>query len=93
MVFEAVTELEKHRREQANIDARIHAIGWSGLFNGFKDKNDLSIDFVELLPFSDEAKSQSGKISDKTKDVILKAIKEKSLPSTTLATLSMLVVT
>jgi len=31
--------------------AKVHAIGWSGLFSGFSGKDDKKVDWTELLPF------------------------------------------
>lgn len=91
MVFECITELEKYRREQANLEARIHAIGWAGLFNGFKGKDESPLDFTDLLPFPDELKQDSRVVSDRTKAIIQKIIKNKELPPQILSTLAMLI--
>lgn len=92
MAFECINHIEKLRQEQANIDGRVHAIGWSGLFNAFSgDKNSAPIKFTELLPFPDQIKEQKrNKVSDKTRIIINEAIKKRELPIQTLTALAML---
>lgn len=69
------------RREELNAQARVHAIGWAGLFNGFKGSNDPPIDFVSLLPFPEDILSQEDSgVSDRTKSIIKDIIKAKKLP-------------
>jgi hypothetical protein len=72
-------ELERDRREQANINAYTHAVGWSGLFNGFGGKDSEKTSPVDLLPFKDEVGKPEQKISDRTRQIILEAIKERSI--------------
>lgn len=72
------------------MEARVHAIGWSGLFNGFKKETDPSIDFVDLLPFADEIKEDSRKISQATEIIISELIKSNNLPAPVLSALSLL---
>ena len=90
MVFDCVSNLEKLRRENANTEARIHAIGWSGLFNAFKGKDDAPMEFIDLLPFVDDIKSDRKRISLATEKVIKKLVKDESLPTQILSILGML---
>lgn len=90
MVFDCVSNLEKLRREKVNTEARVHAIGWSGLFNRFRDKDDAPMEFVDLLPFADDIKSDRKRISLATEKVIKKLVKEESLPTQILSILGML---
>lgn len=77
--------------DKANTEAKVHAIGWAGLFNGFKGKDDPAINFTELLPFPDKVNTISkNKLSEKTKQIIKQAIRKKALPNTTLTSLAML---
>lgn len=90
MVFDCVNNLEKLRREEANTEARVHAIGWSGLFNAFKGKDDPPMEFVDLLPFADDVKSSNRRVSLATEKIIKKLIRDESLPSQILSILGML---
>ena len=90
MVFDCISNLEKLRREKANAEARVHAIGWSGLFNAFKGKDDAPMEFIDLLPFVDDIKSDRKRISLATEKVIKKLVKEESLPTQILSILGML---
>lgn len=90
MVFDCVSNLEKLRREKANTEARVHAIGWSGLFNAFKGKDDAPMEFIDLLPFVDDIKNDRKRISLATEKVIKKLVKEESLPTQILSILGML---
>lgn len=74
-----------------NAEARIHAIGWSGLFNGFKGKDDPSIEFVDLLPFADDVRNGNKRVSDKTEMIIKQIIKKGELPGGMLNILGMLI--
>jgi hypothetical protein len=83
--------MEKLRQQELNMQARVHAIGWAGLFNGFKGKDDPSIKYTDLLPFPDRSKSEgNGVLSPKTKTIIEDAIKKRELPIQTLTSLAML---
>lgn len=83
--------MESIYMEKANAEARIHAIGWAGLFNGFKGKDDPAINFTELLPFPDKANNTNrSKLSEKTKQIIKEAIRKRELPTATLTSLAML---
>lgn len=83
--------MESIYMEKANTEARIHAIGWAGLFNGFKGKDDPSISFTELLPYPDKVNTTSkNRLSEKTKQIIKHAIHKRLLPTTTLTSLAML---
>lgn len=73
-----------------NAEARIHAIGWSGLFNGFKGKDDPAIEFIDLLPFADDVRNSNKRVSLTTEKTIKKLIKEESLPTQMLSILGML---
>ena len=75
---------------QLNIESRVHAIGCAGLFNGFKGKEDPSIDYTELLPFPNQAHNPRCKLSDVTKAIINDAIKRKELPMIALTNLALL---
>ncbi len=47
----------------------VHAIGWTGLFNGFRDsKKDKKIDWQEFLPYpqEDDASTTNRRISKST---------------------------
>lgn len=90
MVFDCVNNLEKLRREKANTEARVHAIGWSGLFNAFKGKDDAPMEFIDLLPFVDDIRSDRKRISLATEKVIKKLVKNESLPTQILSILGML---
>jgi hypothetical protein len=90
VVFDCISNLEKLRREKANAEARVHAIGWSGLFNAFKGKDDAPMEFIDLLPFVDDIKSDRKRISLATEKVIKKLVKEESLPTQILSILGML---
>jgi hypothetical protein len=90
VVFECITEMESLRMAQSNIDSRVHAIGWAGLFNGFKGKEDPSIDYTELLPFPNQAHNPKCKLSDVTKAIINEAIRKKDLPLISLTSLALL---
>lgn len=91
IVFQCITEMESIYMEKANTEARIHAIGWAGLFNGFKGKDDPAINFAELLPYPDKVNTTSrSKLSEKTKQIIKEAIRKRELPTATLTSLAML---
>jgi len=90
VVFDCVNNLEKLRREKANTEARVHAIGWSGLFNAFKGKDDAPMEFIDLLPFVDDIRSDRKRISLATEKVIKKLVKNESLPTQILSILGML---
>ena len=90
MVFECIEALERYRREQANVEGRVHAIGWTGLFNGFKKETDPNMDFVDLLPFPDDIKDNSRKISPATESIIKDIIKNNRLPPAILSALNLL---
>lgn len=77
--MECLQELERDRREQANINSYTHAVGWSGLFNGFGGKDSEKTSPVDLLPFKDEVGKPEQKISDRTRSIILESLKEKAV--------------
>lgn len=83
--------MESIYMDKANADARIHAIGWAGLFNGFKGKEDPPINFAELLPYPEKVNTTSkSRLSEKTKQIIKEAIRKRELPTATLTSLAML---
>lgn len=90
MVFECIEALEQNRREQANIEGRVHAIGWSGLFNGFKKDTDPNMDFIDLLPFPEDIRGDTRKISQATENIIKDVIKNNRLPAPVLSALNLL---
>jgi hypothetical protein len=61
LIFEMIQFQEKRQREQANLDTRIHAIGWSALFNSFlsKEEKHKAMNWEDLLPFSTESKDKA----------------------------------
>ena len=71
--------LEKFARERANINARVHAIGWAGLLNAFKSSSDSPIEFIDLLPFGEDLREANKQISDRTKKIIQQALESKTL--------------
>ncbi|MFM5939218.1 MAG: hypothetical protein ACKOQ2_05815, partial [Dolichospermum sp.] len=91
VVFDCINNIEKLRREQMNSESRIHAIGWSGLFNGFKGKDDPAMDFVDLLPFADDVRNSNKQVSDKTEMIIKQIIKKEEIPGGMLNILGMLI--
>lgn len=58
--------------------------------NSFKKDTDTPIDFVDLLPFSEEVKGSEVTVSDRTKKIIEQMIKEKEFPVPVLSALSLL---
>jgi hypothetical protein len=79
MILECLDELDRDRREQSNIAAYVHAVGWSGLFNGFAGGEGKKTSPVDLLPFKPE-EEQNKKISDRTRCIIVESIKAKKIP-------------
>jgi hypothetical protein len=62
------------------------------LFNGFKGKDDPAMDFVDLLPYGEDLRSQNNKISDRTRSAIKLILESQSLPHDIKGILSMLIV-
>jgi len=60
------------------------------LMNSFKKDTDTPIDFVDLLPFPEEVKESESRISDRTRRVIEKMMKDKQFPVPVLSALSLL---
>ena len=81
LVSECIAFYEKSYREQVNVDAMVHAQGWSGLFNGFAGKGDRKMSHLDLLPFkmADENK-QLNTLSESTKRCIRRLMVSNRLP-------------
>ena len=81
LISECVAFFEKDFREKSNIAANIHAVGWSGLFNGFAGKSDAKMSHTDILPFklNDENK-QLNTLTDKTKRCIKRLMISERLP-------------
>ncbi|MFM6581821.1 MAG: hypothetical protein ACKPIX_20045 [Dolichospermum sp.] len=74
-----------------NSESRIHAIGWSGLFNGFKGKDDPAMDFVDLLPLAADVRNSNKQVSDTTEMIIKQIIRKEEIPGGMLNILGMLI--
>jgi hypothetical protein len=61
-----------------NLDARVHAIGWTGLHGAFGGKSE----YTDMLPFPELIKStsKSEKLSDKTIAAIKRLVKLDKIP-------------
>ena len=83
MIFEFLEKFEKFRREEINEKSRTEAIGWAGLFNGFRDKNSSTppAEPSDFLPFQEKSdKDQPRSLTKKTAYVLKKLIKENAVP-------------
>lgn len=70
MILECLEFFEKEKRSEANLAAYTEAIGWSGLFNGFAGKDSRKTSPADLLPFGQDLKGESEKISDRTRRIL-----------------------
>jgi hypothetical protein len=73
---------EEARRNEINQNSITHAIGWSGLFNGFSGDKGKHIDPQDIVPFPDLLKSGDTPkaFSQKTFNMIMRLLKEKRVP-------------
>lgn len=63
-----------------NLRSITQAIGWSGLFNAFADKNSKKSTYVDLLPFPDELKAlQPRSMSTATTEILRQLISTGSV--------------
>lgn len=83
MILECVAFFEKLRREAANLDAIVHARGWTGLFNGFAGDKGSRVEPQEFLPFppEDSAATKSNRVSATTARIYLKLLHNNRLPA------------
>ena len=66
--------MERQKQTDANVSARVHAIGWSGLFNGFlkEEEKNKAIKWQEFLPF-DVDDADRCRVSKSTAEAYLRA--------------------
>ncbi|MBD1995143.1 hypothetical protein H6G00_00685 [Leptolyngbya sp. FACHB-541] len=69
-----------------NTQSKTHAIGWSGLFNGFGGKDSAKMEPWQLLPFPDLAETKVKRLSSKTAHILASLIEGSSLPQRIIGT-------
>lgn len=70
--MDMVETMERDRRTQSNVLAYTHAVGWTGLFNGFAGKDGKRSLPQEMLPYPDEVESGSKRsISKRTAEIFV----------------------
>lgn len=78
---DCIAYFEKDFRDKENLSARIHAVGWSGLFNGFSGKDDKKMSAMDLLPFRvEEENKELNTLPDSTKRCIKRLMVTNRLP-------------
>ncbi len=76
---------------QSNVEAYTHAVGWSGLFNGFAGKDGKRITPQELLPYPQESTGESKRtISRRTAEIFLRLKQQGKLPRKIISATSLL---
>lgn len=77
----ALEQLERDRRNSANVQAYTAAVGWTGLFNGFAGKDGRQSHPSELLPYPQEStESKVRSISKRTAEIFVRLTREGKLP-------------
>lgn len=72
---------EKDFREKSNIDAHVHAIGWTDLFNGLAGKSEQKRSHADLLPFKSPTENKElNTLSSSTKRCIKRLMISNRLP-------------
>lgn len=92
MIFSTLQLYEESHRNEANENAITHAIGWSGLFNGFSGDKGKSISPEDILPYPDMMKgSNTPKVfTAKTFNMIMRLMRENRVPPPVMAFLHQL---
>ncbi|MBD3882180.1 hypothetical protein IFO70_10455 [Phormidium tenue FACHB-886] len=80
LIFQALEAYTKRDRMAANREAKIHAIGWSALLNGFGGKDSPKTDWWTLLPHPEDVEQAEQRLSEQTIDVIAELIEDRLLP-------------
>ena len=90
MIFQAIEAFEREKRELANANSFTTAVFASGVFNGFAGKDAEKCQFVDLLPFTSDAKETKAdrKLNEPTKEtakVFLELMEKQLLPPRVIA--------
>ncbi|MEM8610400.1 MAG: hypothetical protein AAGF93_00165 [Cyanobacteria bacterium P01_H01_bin.105] len=82
MIFQTLEKFEKYHRREVNYRARTEAIGWAGLFNGFKGEDTEPVDPANLIPFPERSEEEENKrvLTVKTAKLLAKIIDERRMP-------------
>jgi hypothetical protein len=81
LIFQFLSHYEESHRNEANQNAITHAIGWSGLFNGFSGKDGKTISPEQILPYPDMVKASTPKVfTAKTFNMIMRLLRENRIP-------------
>lgn len=76
---------------EANSNAGVHTIGWSGLFNGFAGKDAQKVEAIDLLPFPSEAQAEKRRVGGKTASILAGLVNENRMPLRVAATVRQMV--
>jgi hypothetical protein len=87
LIFRYLQFYEEAHRNEANQNAITHAIGWSGLFNGFAGKdNKHPVKPEDILPYPSMVKGSEPRVfSPKTFATIIRLMKDRKIPPPVLA--------
>jgi hypothetical protein len=82
LIFQYLSAFEEAKRNEINQNSITHAIGWSGLFNGFAGKDNKNpVKPEDIVPFPDLLKGDTPKaFSPKTFNMIMRLMREKRIP-------------
>jgi hypothetical protein len=82
LIFETLKFYEEAYRQDINVKSITHAIGWSGLFNGFAGKDSKQIKPEDIVPFPDLMNQGTEKtvFSSKTRSIVYRLLKDKRIP-------------
>ncbi len=82
MIFQTLEAFERFHRREVNYRAKTDAIGWAGLFNGFKGEDAEPIDPGNLIPFPEKREEEEKKrvLTTKTAKTLAKILDEGRMP-------------
>lgn len=85
MIFQAIENFERDKREQVNANSFTTAVFAAGIFNGFAGKDTEKCEFMDLLPFSSDVKDakDNRRLNEPTREtakVFLELMEQHLLP-------------